>query len=78
MWDTHSFDHQSRQKWVSQIDTRDKSGCPRFTPEKPDWRARHIPQDGYPTFFSLLWRNTARAIGGGPLTVVLGVGTSRV
>ena len=41
----------------------DKSGCPRFTPEKPDWRARHIPQDGYPTFFPSSGE-PARAIGG--------------
>jgi hypothetical protein len=38
------------------ITNHDKSGCPRFTPprftpEKPDWRVRHIPQDGCATSF---------------------------
>ena len=67
MWDTHSFDHQSRQKWVSQIHTREAGlAC---APHPAGWVA---------DVFSLLWRTTARAIGGGPLTVVLGVHVAHV
>jgi hypothetical protein len=52
MWDT---DDTCETPTLSTTN-HDKSGCPRFTPprftpEKPDWRVRHIPQDGCATSF---------------------------
>ncbi len=54
MWDTHSFDHQSRQKWVSQIHTREAGlAC---APHPAGWVS---------DVFSLLWRTRPRDRGVG-------------